>query len=147
MSLWEEPMLEFLIAVAILNGLMLLLIPEVRRSLFGTPRSDGFMIRTDETVNPNYRRAFDVTERGARAMPSHETDRLIFTGWHWSFGWLRRPELDEDEIGYCYEDGDGTLYFTAKPAHRRALLLDCWETENGERYLAFHPIPSMSEEH
>jgi len=139
-------MLEFLIAVAILNGLMLLLIPEVRRSLFGTPRSDGLMIRTDETVNPNYRRAFDVTERGARAMPSHETDRLIFTGWHWSFGWLRRSELDEDEIGYCYEDGDGTLYFTAKPAHRRALLLDCWETENGERYLAFHPMVSASSE-
>ena len=79
-------------------------------------------------------------------MPSHPTDRLVFSGWHWTFGWLRRPELDEDEIGYCYEDGDGTLYFTAKRAHKKALLLDCWETEEGERYLAFHPIPSAASE-
>jgi hypothetical protein len=77
-------------------------------------------------------------------MPSHPSDRLVFTGWHHTFGWLRRPELDDDN-GYCYEDGDGTLYFTTRRGHKRALLLDCWETEQGERYLAFHPMPSMSE--
>ncbi len=135
-------MLEFLILAAVLNALMLLLIPEVRRRLGFSYAQNGLTVRAHELVNRHYRRTFDITEPGARAMPSDATDRLVFTGWHWSFGWLRRPELDEDEIGYCYEDGDGTLYFTDRPAHKRALLLDCWETKDGERYLAFHPIPS-----
>ena len=31
-------------------------------------------------------------------------------GPHWTYGWLRRPELDSHDEGYCYEAPDGTLY-------------------------------------
>lgn len=139
-------MLEFLILGIVVNLLLLLLIPEVRWGLREWLGSEGkpLTIKPPKVPNLHYQRAFGVREPGARKMPSHPSDRLIHTGWHWTYGWLRRPELDDDN-GFCYEDGDGTLYFTSRRSHKKALLLDCWETEQGERYLAFHPIPSMSE--
>ena len=64
-------------------------------------------------------------------------DELISTGWHWSYGWLRRPDLDEDH-GYCYEEPDGDLVFTARRGHSVACYLECREDrESGERYLCF----------
>lgn len=35
--------------------------------------------------------------------------KIVRCGFHNTFGWLRRPELDNRD-GYCYEapDGDGT---------------------------------------
>ena len=139
-------MMEFLILAIALNLFLFLMIPDLRSGLRELFRSDGkeLKIQPPKVINRHYHRAFGVREPGARAMPSHPSDKLLFTGWHNTFGWLRRPELD-DENGYCYEDGDGTLYFTSRRAHKTAVLLDCWETEQGERYLAFHPIPSMSE--
>mgnify|MGYP003351413551 FL=1 len=68
-------------------------------------------------------------------------DKLIVTGFHYSFGWLRRPELD-DENGYCYEQPDGDLVFTNDPRRKRASLLNCWEDRlTKERYLTFSPVP------
>lgn len=70
------------------------------------------------------------------------THRLITSGWHYTFGWLRRPELD-DANGYCYEEPDGDLIFTARISHQVRAYLDCWEdTRTGERYLAFTRLPT-----
>ena len=68
-------------------------------------------------------------------------DKWIKSGWHWSFGWLRRQELD-DENGYCFEDGDGDLIFTQRRDHHLVCYLDCWEDSvSHERYLTMNPEP------
>lgn len=68
-------------------------------------------------------------------------DTLVSSGWHWEYGWLRRPELD-DANGYCYEDPDGNLVFTHSLRCRKAMRLSCWEdAETGERYLAISHVP------
>ena len=62
-------------------------------------------------------------------------DRLISSGWHWSYGWLRRSDMD-DENGYCYEEPDGDLVYTARRDHRTACYLECRHDERtGENYL------------
>jgi len=62
-------------------------------------------------------------------------DRLISTGWHWSYGWLRRPDMD-DENGFCYEEPDGDLVYSARREHRWACFLQCREDfVTGEQYL------------
>ena len=77
---------------------------------------------------------------------SHQNDRYVKSGWHWTFGWLRRPELD-DLIGFCYEDGDGDLYFTDNPHHKWGVYLDCWEdSASHEKYLCFSKIPRIMTE-
>jgi hypothetical protein len=64
-------------------------------------------------------------------------DRIISTGWHYNYGWLRRPELDNNGW-YCYEDGDGDLYLTDYPNFKKRLKLDCrLDSETGEKYLCF----------
>lgn len=68
-------------------------------------------------------------------------DHYIKSGWHWSFGWLRRPEMDE-EFGFCYEDGDGDLIYTTRPEHKLICYLDCYQDqESGEKYLTLNPDP------
>jgi len=70
------------------------------------------------------------------------THRLIKSGWHYTFGWLRRPELD-DANGYCYEQPDGDLIFTDNILHSVRLYLDCLEDcVTGERYVAFTRLPA-----
>jgi hypothetical protein len=72
---------------------------------------------------------------------NHNGDKYLFSGWHWSFGWLRRPEVDNHN-GFCYEAANGDLIFTKARMHRRNLFLDCWIDKNtGERYLAISKIP------
>lgn len=40
-------------------------------------------------------------------------------GWHWEYGWLRRPELDaSDPVRYAYERPDGAIAYTSLPEHR-----------------------------
>lgn len=69
------------------------------------------------------------------------SDKLISTGWHWQYGWMRRPELD-DANGYCYEEPDGNLVFTPSLRHRRALRLSCWfDAELQENYLVLSHVP------
>ena len=70
-------------------------------------------------------------------------DKLLCSGWHYTFGWLRRLDLDIDGH-YGYEDGDGDLYFTCDPRHEHGLYLDCWEdAETGEKYLCFSKVPRI----
>ena len=72
-------------------------------------------------------------------------DLLVSEGWHWSFGWLRRPELDTmtpngdplDEEHYCYETPEGDLVFSPFKHHKKKLRLGLYvETDTGERYVA-----------
>lgn len=70
-----------------------------------------------------------------------DRDEFIKSGWHWSFGWLRRSELDTND-GYCYEDGDGDLIYTPRRDHHLICYLDCWQDQKtGERYLTLNPSP------
>lgn len=62
-------------------------------------------------------------------------DEYIKSGWHWEFGWLRRPEKD-DENGYCYEEPDGDLLYFHKRSVIRVAFLDVMrDSKSGETYL------------
>jgi len=69
------------------------------------------------------------------------SDKLILLTWHWQLGWLRRPEMD-DENGYCYEEPDGDLVFTPDPRHRKAARLAIWRQSNGTLYSTFSKAPA-----
>jgi len=69
------------------------------------------------------------------------TDPIVKHGWHWSFGWLRRPEYDQDGMS-CYEEPDGDLVLSPRPSHKTAIYLDCRkDEETGELYTTISPIP------
>jgi len=69
------------------------------------------------------------------------TDPIVRHGWHWSFGWLRRPEYDQDGMS-CYEEPDGDLVLSPRPSHKTAIYLDCRkDPETGELYTTISPIP------
>ena len=71
-------------------------------------------------------------------------DQIITHGWHHTFGWLRRSELDKQFNGYVYEDGDGDLIISRSPRHAVAAYLDCWQDAiTGERYLCFSKLPRV----
>ena len=68
-------------------------------------------------------------------------DTYVSSGWHYNYGWLRRPELD-DENGYAYEEADGDLIFSSRVCHVVRAYLDCWkDSESGEKYLTFTRQP------
>ena len=68
-------------------------------------------------------------------------DKYVKSGWHWTFGWLRRPDMDE-AYGFCYEDGDGDLIYSQRKDHKLICYLDCFEDSNsGEKYLAMNAEP------
>lgn len=58
----------------------------------------------------------------------------IKSGWHWEFGWLRRPDMD-DQHGHCYEEPDGDLLFFMDRSTKKAAFLDVMRDEAGEMYL------------
>jgi hypothetical protein len=69
-------------------------------------------------------------------------DKYISSGWHYRYGWLRRPELD-DANGYAYEEPDGDLIFSSRVNHSVRAYLDCWhDADTGERYLTFTRLPT-----
>ena len=55
---------------------------------------------------------------------SEQRDELVATGWHYSFGWLRRPELDAETKGFTYEMPDGMLVVSREVQHRYGMHLD-----------------------
>lgn len=64
-------------------------------------------------------------------------DRHIRSGFHWSFGWLRRKELD-CEHGYAYEHPDGEIIWSGRMDHKIMAYLDCMQDEaSGELYVTF----------
>lgn len=75
--------------------------------------------------------------------PQKTNDTVISTGWHWTYGWLRRREEDKP-YGFCYEDGDGDLVYTPSPIHRDKVYLECrQDAETGEKYLCFGKRPAF----
>ena len=61
--------------------------------------------------------------------------KIIRTGYHNTFGWLRRSELDDDN-GFCYEAPDGDLVFSGSAHHKNAMLLyELIDPETGDHYL------------
>lgn len=70
------------------------------------------------------------------------TRKLVSTGWHWQYGWLRRPELDDTIVrGFVYERPDGDLVITAQPRHEKAMLLNLWKGDDGALSFAASVIP------
>jgi hypothetical protein len=62
-------------------------------------------------------------------------DEYIRSGWHWEFGWLRRPDMD-DANGYCYEEPDGDLLYFQHRSTKVAAFLDVMRDEkSGDNYL------------
>ena len=56
-------------------------------------------------------------------------------GPHWTYGWLRRPELDTHDEGYCYEAPDGLLIYSSQEDHIEVMTLFEVIGEDGEPYL------------
>lgn len=49
--------------------------------------------------------------------------QVLKSGWHWSFGMLRRPELDTP-THHAYEEPSGQIMMTRDPDHRDQMHLD-----------------------
>jgi hypothetical protein len=73
-------------------------------------------------------------------------DMVIRIVWHWQIGWLRRPEMDDDN-GYCYEEPDGDLVYTRDKRHRKNVQLVIWRQPNGETYTTFSKAPGPAPVH
>jgi hypothetical protein len=72
------------------------------------------------------------------------TDEVVAHGWHWSFGWLRRPELDTKDA-YCYEEPDGNLVYSSRAEHSRSMYLDGRvDAVTGETYVADSVFPRLA---
>lgn len=57
------------------------------------------------------------------------------TGPHWTYGWLRRTELDSASDGFCYEAPNGDLVYSNQEDHEEIMILFEIIDGDGERYL------------
>lgn len=72
-------------------------------------------------------------------------DRLISIGWHWNYGFLRRPEMDAKDgyAGFCYESPDGDMIYTERGDHETVCFFNEWlDGETHEKYLTLDPRPT-----
>lgn len=60
-------------------------------------------------------------------------------GWHWSFGWLRRPELDMPGM-FAYEAPDGDICYSDRPEHSQEVYLE----ESAEGFLSLARFPARA---
>jgi hypothetical protein len=71
-------------------------------------------------------------------------DPLISRGWHWTYGWLRMPTLDNAYNGYVYEDGDGSIMVFHQARFKKAVYLECRkDLLTGERYICVSHVPRV----
>jgi len=71
-------------------------------------------------------------------------DRVQCSGWHYTFGWMRRSDLDDQLCGFCYEDPEGVIIVSPELHHKNGIYLDCCEdVETGELYLCVSKIPKI----
>ena len=61
-------------------------------------------------------------------------------GWHWSFGFLRRPELDMPGM-YAYEAPDGDICYSDRPEHHKSAYFD----EIGEGMIGLALFPRVAQ--
>ena len=84
-------------------------------------------------VKPRHPRAAQLNLQKALGMS--QIPMIVRVGFHHTFGWLRRPELDSRD-GSAYEAPDGDLIFSAMKWHEREMLLyELVDTDTGEHYL------------
>ncbi len=72
-------------------------------------------------------------------------DKLISIGWHWNYGFLRRPEMDNRDgfTGYCYESPDADMIYTERGDHDKICFFNEWlDAETHEKYLTLDPRPT-----
>lgn len=80
----------------------------------------------------------DISGRSSVPNNDQKTDKTISVGWHWTYGYLRRPELDEI-FGYAYEDPEGDLVYIGEITAKKRVMMECREdTKTGERYVCLH---------
>ena len=63
------------------------------------------------------------------------TLKSIRSGWHWTFGYLRRPELDTEAQGYVYEAPDGVLVRTRNSDNKVCMHLTEMSGSCGKRLI------------
>lgn len=78
-----------------------------------------------------------ISGEGSVPQNDQRSDKRISVGWHWTYGWLRRPECDET-YGYAYEDPDGDLIFIPNKEAKHRVMLQCCEDQDGERYICLY---------
>jgi hypothetical protein len=65
-------------------------------------------------------------------------------GWHHSYGWQRRAELDEAYDGFMYETPDGHLMRSVDPRHKEGMFLDKYIVEDtGETIYQISKVPRV----
>ncbi len=71
-------------------------------------------------------------------------DRVRCSGWHYTFGWVRRSDLDDELCGFCYEDPEGMIIVSPELHHKNGIYLDCREDQQTkELYLCVSKIPKI----
>jgi hypothetical protein len=68
-------------------------------------------------------------------------DKILCSGWHDTFGWLRRPELDDD-LNFTYETPDGTIVVSCEALHQKRMHLSAFEdAKTKEKYVSASQFP------
>jgi len=71
---------------------------------------------------------------------SYSNDKFISQGWHYTYGYLRRKEMD-NHYGYCYEEPGGDLIYSNNPAHHNMAIFNCYQDKKtGEKYVSFAKV-------
>lgn len=66
------------------------------------------------------------------------------SGWHNTYGWQRRSDLDEAYDGFMYETPDGHLVRSVDPRHKEGMYLDKYIVEDtGETIYEISKIPRV----
>jgi hypothetical protein len=82
-----------------------------------------------------------------RTLPSGEKppqEIPVGSGWHDSYGWQRRTELDEAYDGFMYETPDGHLIRTVDPRHKEGMFLNKYIVEDtGEAIYQISKAPRI----
>jgi hypothetical protein len=61
--------------------------------------------------------------------------RVASTGYHHTYGWLRRPDKDEP-FQFAYEHPNGRMIYSSNPMHQqRARIWHLIDVDTGEEYL------------
>lgn len=65
-------------------------------------------------------------------------------GWHDTYGWLRRYDLDESYDGFMYETPDGHLVRSVDARHKKGMYLDKYIVEDtGEAVFQISSTPKI----
>ena len=101
-------------------------------------RSAGGVSTMDTSSVPASESGSSAISGGSNVQQSDpKTDKRISVGWHWTYGWLRRPEEDNED-GFAYEDPEGDMIYVQSLGAIKQLMLECREDKDGVRYLCLY---------